>query len=187
VSFFEVNLDYVYFLSGLALVSLGAAASLLVIERERSLRWLMLAVFGILAGLATWAATATIGLGDTPVFAWSRFVVRVLSLAALFEFGRSSLGRDRRAPGPWLTVVLAMAALGSASPRPMRRLGSLLAYPPRSPLRGRSSTPPRDSPVMNRASPGVREGCSFGWALRWPPTPYVSCRATASSSGGGQR
>jgi PAS domain S-box-containing protein len=115
VSFFEVNLDYVYFLSGLSLLGLGAAASLLVIERERSLRWLMLAAFGILAGLATWAAASTVGVGDTPVFAWTRFVVRAIALAALFEFGRSSLAQNRRVPGPWLTGALTAVALASAA------------------------------------------------------------------------
>jgi hypothetical protein len=53
MSFFEVNLDYVYFLAGLSAMGLGAAASLLVIERDRSMRWIMLAAFGILAGLAS--------------------------------------------------------------------------------------------------------------------------------------
>jgi hypothetical protein len=115
MSFFEVNLDYVYFLAGLSAMGLGAAASLLVIERDRSMRWIMLAAFGILAGLAAWAATASIGLGDAPVFAWTRFAVRTAAFAALFEFGRASLAPHRRVPGAWMTGALAAGALASAA------------------------------------------------------------------------
>ncbi len=114
MSFFEVNLDYVYFLSGLSLVCLGAAAALLVIERERTLRWLALAVFGIGSGLSLWSAAAVMDLGDTPVFGWGRLVLRVVALAALFEFGRGSLRKQSvRIAGPMLTVGLAAAVVMS--------------------------------------------------------------------------
>jgi two-component system sensor histidine kinase/response regulator len=116
VTFFEVNLDYVYFLAGLSLMSLGAVATLLSIERERTLKWPWLAGFGVFASLSLWAASATVIMGDAPFFAWLRLLMVVSAMAALFEFGRASLGMSlRRVPGPGLTLALAAAVLATAA------------------------------------------------------------------------
>ncbi|MDO8914515.1 MAG: response regulator [Coriobacteriia bacterium] len=115
MSFFEVNLDYVYFLSGLSFVSLGAVASVLVMERERSLRWIWLAAFGIAIGLTTWAACFALDVGDTTAFQWARFAGSVIAYVALFEFGRSGLADlYSRVPGRWATAAAGVIALGSA-------------------------------------------------------------------------
>jgi two-component system sensor histidine kinase/response regulator len=116
VTFFEVNLDYVYFLSGLSLVSLGAVAAVLVMERQQTLRWIWLALFGICIGLTTWAACFGLTLGDTTIFAWIRFVGSALAYTAFLEFGRSSFADlYPRVPGRWATAALGVVALGAAA------------------------------------------------------------------------
>jgi PAS domain S-box-containing protein len=116
VTFFEVNLDYVYFLAGLSLTSLGSVAVLLAIEREKTMRWLFLAVFGLCAGLSLWEATAVLVLGDAPVFGWMRLILSIAGMTALFEFGRTSLAQFvRRVPGPWSTGVMAAAVLATGT------------------------------------------------------------------------
>ncbi len=117
MSFFETNLDYVYFLAGLASVCFGAVAATLTIEHEHTVRWWLLGVFGVLQGSALWAAGISSDLGDTPAFAWARLFVGALGALALVEFGRDALAATHpRMPGRWVTLalipVVAVAGLG---------------------------------------------------------------------------
>jgi len=110
VSFFETNLDYVYFLAGLAFVSLGVVAMTLTLERERAARWWLLGVFGAGHGAALWASVMAVDLGDTATFAWLRLGVCTLGALALLEFGRDAVAADHpRMPGRWLTALAAVA------------------------------------------------------------------------------
>jgi PAS domain S-box-containing protein len=114
MSFFEVNLDYVYLLSGLAFVSLGAVAASLMLERDRTLPWWEFSVFALAQGLAVWATMVAHDLGDTDVFAWTRFAVRVFAFVSLFEFGRRGLrGLGLRLPRWWMTALVLAGVLAS--------------------------------------------------------------------------
>jgi PAS domain S-box-containing protein len=106
VSFFEVNMDYVYLISGLAFVSLGVVAMVLSIERDRTLPWWELASYSLASGIVLWGTMVAHDLGDTPGFAWMRLFVVAFGFLSLFEFGRRGLSRRfARVPGVWLSLA----------------------------------------------------------------------------------
>ncbi|MBK9989988.1 MAG: response regulator [Verrucomicrobia bacterium] len=88
--FFELRLDFVYFLHGIALALLASSAwGLSHLENKRAWSWL--ALFGaILAGFV-WLKGVTCDLGDTPVLQTVRGVLFIGSFFCLVQFARRKL------------------------------------------------------------------------------------------------
>ncbi|HEX9092636.1 MAG TPA: PAS domain S-box protein [Coriobacteriia bacterium] len=115
MSFFEVNMDYTYLISGLVFVSLAAVANVLSLQRDRSLPWWGLTAYGLGSSIALWGTMVAHDLGDSPRFAWARLAMHAIAFLFLFEFGRRGLRRrHRHVPGLWLTLAASAAVLASA-------------------------------------------------------------------------
>jgi diguanylate cyclase (GGDEF)-like protein/PAS domain S-box-containing protein len=110
--FFSTQMDYVYFVYGLAFLLLAATCVSPAGRRCQTTPWRWLALFGLLHGLNEWLDLVAISTGDSAVFLWTRAAILGLSFLALAEFGRSGLARQgvRWMPGPWPLAVLASAA-----------------------------------------------------------------------------
>ena len=113
--FFTAQMDYVFFVYGLAFVLLAAVCLSLGRQARQTLPWHWLAAFGLLHGLNEWLDLAAIGMADGETFRWVRAAVLGLSFVALVEFGRLGLVRlgVSRMPGRWLAVVLASLVCGT--------------------------------------------------------------------------
>src|SRR5512135_544035 len=115
--FLTSQLDYVYFLYGLALVLLGAVS--LTLRQEAPLRapWGLLAAFAFTHGVVEALALVGIETGDSTPLQLARTLLHAASYLFLLEFARQA----RRAihgwtPGPWLHAApLAVVSLLVAS------------------------------------------------------------------------
>ncbi len=119
---FKAQLDYVFFLYGLAFVVLGAVCFALGDRRPRDPPWRALGAFGLAHGAHEWLGLAALSAGDTPAFASARLVVLAGSFMPLAEFARLGAARlGRKVPGRWihapalLLIALAAVAIGSAA------------------------------------------------------------------------
>ncbi|MCX5731135.1 MAG: diguanylate cyclase [Deltaproteobacteria bacterium] len=124
--FLTSQLDYVYFVYGLALVLLGSVC--LSMSRESASRapWGLVAAFAFTHGVMEWLQLVAIATGDSPAF----LLVRTLLLAVAFGFLLEAARRARRSirerfSGAWiyaivpagiaaLVVIGGMPSLGSA-------------------------------------------------------------------------
>lgn len=107
--------DYLYFCCGL--VCFAIPVVLRWQDRTATaLPWAWLAWFGLLQGCHAWLEVVAMDLSDTPLFAWGRLVVLVLSLGALLEFGRRGLGRFGVRVAAWWAYAPLLAGLAFARP-----------------------------------------------------------------------
>ena len=110
-TFFQGQMDYIFFFYGLAFIGLGVVAYILAKEVNQRLPWGWLALFGFTHGANEWLDLVALVVGDGVGFGALRWVVMTASFLCLVEFGRLSLTQRRgRGPGRWLLVVLALAA-----------------------------------------------------------------------------
>jgi diguanylate cyclase (GGDEF)-like protein/PAS domain S-box-containing protein len=116
-TFFQAQMDYIFFFYGLAFIGLGVVAYILAQEANQRLPWGWLALFGLTHGFNEWLDLVALVVGDGVGFAALRWVIMAASFLCLVEFGRLSLTQRRgRGPGRWLLAVLALAAgLGGMS------------------------------------------------------------------------
>jgi diguanylate cyclase (GGDEF)-like protein/PAS domain S-box-containing protein len=98
------QIGYVNFVYGLCFV-LMAMQSLVAYSRDKSLPWRLLAAFGILQGTSNWLETFELHSPHLLALHVLRLLIMVSSFAALLEFGRLSLSRDK-ALVVWLTPVM---------------------------------------------------------------------------------
>jgi PAS domain S-box-containing protein len=113
VPIFDLQPDFAYMVAGLGLIGLGGVSLLLVLERERSFAWRLLAVFGLLAGVEAITRSASLLLGDSTLFATARLGMRIVALSALLAFGLRGLrASGLRAPGDWAAGAFAVLGLG---------------------------------------------------------------------------
>lgn len=108
------QLDYIFFVYGLAFLLLTWVLWGRVRLAEERLPWVWLAWFGLLHGANEWLDMLAISLGDSQGFREIRLVILAASFAPLIEFGRAGLqAQGLRTPGRWvLPVLLALAGLG---------------------------------------------------------------------------
>jgi len=118
--FFIHQLDYVFFLYGLAFLLLAAMAVPLAAAEESDFPWKYLGLFGLLHGLNEWLDMLALNLGDTPAFSLLRLGLMAASFVFLMEFGRAgmvSLGNITC--GRWiyvpLSLLVALAGLAGLS------------------------------------------------------------------------
>jgi len=109
-NYFEMQMDYIFFVYGLAFIGLSVVTYILSKEDKR-LPWGWLALFGLTHGLNEWLDLLAISWGDGTMFAVCRWAIMTGSFLFLVEFGRLSLIRRRgHGPGPWLLGLLSLAA-----------------------------------------------------------------------------
>jgi len=86
--FLSAQLDFIFFLYGLAFILLGGVcfAMLGVPGRPRSFG--VLGAFGLAHGMSEWLDLIALLIGDTPQFAVARTVLMAVSFALLLEFAR---------------------------------------------------------------------------------------------------
>ena len=110
-TFFQAQMDYIFFFYGLAFIGLGVVAYILSKEVNQRLPWGWLALFGFTHGFNEWLDLMALVWGDGVWFEALRWAIMTASFLCLVEFGRLSLTQRRgRGPGRWLLVVLALAA-----------------------------------------------------------------------------
>jgi diguanylate cyclase (GGDEF)-like protein/PAS domain S-box-containing protein len=110
-TFFQGQMDYIFFFYGLAFIGLGVVAYILSKEVHHRLPWIWLALFGFTHGANEWLDLVALVAGDGVWFGALRWAVMTASFLFLVEFARLSLTQTRSpAPGRGLLVVLALAA-----------------------------------------------------------------------------
>ena len=110
-TFFQAQMDYIFFFYGLAFIGLGVVAYILSQEANQRLPWGWLALFGFTHGANEWLDLMALVAGDGVWFGALRLAVLTASFLCLVEFGRLSLTqRWGRGPGRGLLVVLALGA-----------------------------------------------------------------------------
>ena len=110
-TFFQGQMDYIFFFYGLAFIGLGVVAYILSKEVNQRLPWGWLALFGLTHGANEWLDLVALSWSDGVGFGALRWAILTASFLCLVEFGRLSLTQRRgRGPGRWLLVVLALGA-----------------------------------------------------------------------------
>jgi len=110
-NFFNTQMDYIYFLYGLAFILLGTACFSGKRDRNTIVPWVWLGVFALVHGTMEWMELLSITLYDSPKFSILRSVVMAVSFAFLAEFGRSAMRRiTSRGPGIYFVPVLLAAS-----------------------------------------------------------------------------
>lgn len=106
-AFLTSQLDYIYFVHGLALVLLGAVC--LSMSRTGSLRapWALLAAFGFIHGLVDWVHLVVLATAISPGVELVETMLLGASFVALLEFARRTHRVVRSSgPGPWIHAVV---------------------------------------------------------------------------------
>lgn len=110
-TFFQAQMDYIFFFYGLAFVGLGVVCYILAKEVSQRLPWGWLALFGFTHGLNEWLDLLALAWQDGAWFAACRWAIMTASFLFLVEFGRLYLSRQRdRMPGRWVLGLLSLAA-----------------------------------------------------------------------------
>lgn len=87
--FFLGQMDYVFFIYGLAFVLLSSVCIALYRENKAQYFWNWLGAFSLIHGINEWLDMLALSFGDTDCFKWIRIVILGVSFFCLFEFGRS--------------------------------------------------------------------------------------------------
>ncbi len=110
-TFFQGQMDYIFFFYGLAFIGLGVVSYILSKEVNQRLPWGWLALFGLTHGFNEWLDLLALSWGDGVWFAACRWAVMTVSFLCLVEFGRLGLIRQRgRGPGRWVLGILVLGA-----------------------------------------------------------------------------
>ena len=113
--FLTSQLDYVYFVYGLALMLLGAVAASIPRAVKGRLPWGWLAAFAWVHGAAEWLHLARLAGGNSPLLEPFVTLLLLASYACLLGFARrSQLALRGAAPGRWFTGVLVALPISAA-------------------------------------------------------------------------
>ncbi|NTV29948.1 MAG: response regulator [Candidatus Omnitrophica bacterium] len=111
-TFFTEQMDYIFFIYGLAFFLLSVVCLLLRQQSRTTIPWHWLGLFGLIHGVNEWLDMLAIALGDNAIFQWSRLVIMAVSFICLMEFGRSSCQQMKCLRlGRWVYVLLLALAL----------------------------------------------------------------------------
>lgn len=110
IGFFIKQLDYVYFIYGLAFAILAIAAFFIGQHSKNRLSWRWLFVFGFLHAINEWLDLLVLNTHEALFFNLLRTAILAVSFVALFEFGRVSYYMQRKRTIP-LWIRLALLAL----------------------------------------------------------------------------
>jgi hypothetical protein len=108
--FFTVQMDYIYFVYGLAFILLAAICATMREDEPSHPPWIWLGLFGLCHGIHEWLEMLTLAGAGTPFFTGIRLGVAILMMMSfifLLEFGRASWRKLRgKGPGQWIIVAL---------------------------------------------------------------------------------
>jgi hypothetical protein len=105
------QMDYIYFIYGLAFLLLGVVCTATGIRKVTLFPLTWLGLFGFSHGLNEWLDMLVISRGDGTVFAAIRILLMGMSYLFLLEFGCSGLKSVAgKAPGLWIYLPLLAAA-----------------------------------------------------------------------------
>ncbi|MBF0620215.1 MAG: hypothetical protein HQL19_08620, partial [Candidatus Omnitrophica bacterium] len=109
---FVSQMDYIFFVYGLAFILLAAVCVSLKRDKGVMATWLWLGAFGLVHGINEWLDMVAFSFGDSDVFKWVRLVIMAVSFLALLEFGRSTCARlNCFKIGRWVYLPLLALAL----------------------------------------------------------------------------
>lgn len=115
------QLDYIYFIYGLAFILLAAICSVMYRRQEEThLPWVLLGLFGLSHGVNEWLDMLAISLGTLPIFTTIRLIIMIISFIFLLEFGRQGYnGTSSRTLKAWiylplLAILIAGYSLGTS-------------------------------------------------------------------------
>jgi diguanylate cyclase (GGDEF)-like protein len=114
--FLSAQLDFIFFLYGLAFILLGGVCFAILGVPGRSTSYGVLGSFAIAHGISEWLDLIALLVGDSAAFAVLRTVIMAASFALLLEFARRQ-GREfgLKVAGPWQYLALALlVAVGGA-------------------------------------------------------------------------
>lgn len=107
--FLNAQLDFIFFLYGLAFILLAAVCFAITGLPGRTTCFGMLGSFALVHGCAEWLDLIALLVGDTPTFALVRTLLMATSFALLLEFARRQARQlHLEPPGAWLFVALAL-------------------------------------------------------------------------------
>jgi diguanylate cyclase (GGDEF)-like protein len=105
--FLSAQLDFIFFLYGLAFILLGGVCFAFVGVPGRPTAFAVLGLFAVAHGATEWLDLIALLVGDTPAFAVVRTVLMAGSFMLLLEFARrQALQLELKMPGPWLYAAL---------------------------------------------------------------------------------
>jgi diguanylate cyclase (GGDEF)-like protein len=107
--FLSSQLDFIFFLYGLAFILLGAVCFAIIGVPGRSTSFGVLGAFAVAHGLSEWLDLMALLVGDAPAFAAARTLLMAGSFLLLLEFARrQTLQLGVKVPGPWSYLLLAL-------------------------------------------------------------------------------
>jgi len=134
--FLNAQLDFIFFLYGLAFILLAAVCFAVTGLPGRTTCFGVLGSFALVHGCSEWLDLIALLVGDAPAFALVRTLLMVASFALLLEFARRQARQlQLEPPGVWLYVVLglpvalagAMGGMGAANTMARYTLGLVSA------------------------------------------------------------
>ncbi len=128
-NFLMSQLDYLFFLHGLAFILLGTVCLGLNRKMIRQLPWNFLAGFALLQGLQGWMELYFLDLFSPPVMTYLRLGVMLCSYGSLFEFVRRSATRNGGPNWPvWSILPLLVGALSGLYWRESQTLETTIRF-----------------------------------------------------------
>ena len=107
--FLSAQLDFIFFLYGLAFILLGGICLAMLGVPGRPSSYGLLGSFAMVHGISEWLDLLALLVGDTPRFAVGRTIVMAVSFALLFGFARRQARQlGVKVPGSWIYLPLAL-------------------------------------------------------------------------------
>ena len=126
--FFLRQMDYIFFIYGLAFILLFSVCIFLQRQHKTNIPWDFLGLFGLIHGLNEWMDMLALNLGDSEPFQWARLAMMASSFICLLEFGRLGCERLKNIKlGRWIYLPLILAVF-SAVPSGALGLNVVVRY-----------------------------------------------------------
>ena len=105
--FFLGQMDYIFFIYGLAFILLFAVTVSIQKQRKTDIPWYLLGLFGLVHGVNEWLDMLTFSFGSGALFDAARVIIMAMSFLLLFEFGRLTCLRFKYINiGRWIYIPL---------------------------------------------------------------------------------
>jgi diguanylate cyclase (GGDEF)-like protein len=120
-AFLSTQMDFIFFLCGLAFVLFGAVCLAVARVRKHGSPWISLALFGLVHGIGEWLDLSALVVGDNISFTAVRIAVMTASFLCLMEFTRQkAIAAGLKPPGlplyfGLMVFVAAAGSIGGAS------------------------------------------------------------------------
>ncbi len=109
------QLDYFYFIYGLAFFLLFLVCNSLKKYDSSNIPWIFLGLFGFIHGINEWLDLSAFSVGDNLISQWGRMAIISLSFLCLFEFGRLTSERFKFIRiGRWVYIPLFLLIFAGA-------------------------------------------------------------------------